>query len=239
MPRLLSIFPFIIDVSALQAQYVFSSYVVLCSFVLFLKHEPPGIAGSLCAVLFKNPQCGCLQAAAAAAQRAEAEAQQRAALLQAQQQAAMAALAASRAMLDAPHPAYPPASSAAQGEYAAAYYAHAAGAPYVVAQAPAAACHVDLLAAAQAQAQAAYGALIASQAMLMPAAPHAEPAMSSNPYQASTPGKVPPATAHASPTFYPAVPGGFVPARPEMSDNSGGGNSSCAEPGSPCKLRSL
>ena len=191
--------------------------------------------------LFK-PHHGCLQAAAAAAQRAEAEAQQRAALLQAQQQAAIAALAASQAMLDAPRPAYPPAPSAAQAEYAAAYYGHISGAPCAVAQAPvAAACHVDLLAAAQAQAQAAYGALIASQAMPIPAAAATEPAMTSNPYQGSiTPGKVPPASAHASPTFYPAVPGGFVPARPEVSaNNSGGGNSSGAEPGSPCKLQSM
>ena len=178
-------------------------------------------------------------------QPAEAEAQQRAALLQAQQQAAMAALAASQAMLDVPRPAYPPASSAAQAEYATAFYGGhaAAAAPYAVAQAPVAACHVDLLAAAaqaQAQAQAAYGALIASQAMLTPAAAAIEPAMSSKPYQASTPAKVPPASPHASPTFYPAVPGGFVPARPEMSDNtSSGGNSSGAESGSPCKLRSL
>lgn len=154
----------------------------------------------------------------------------------------MAALAASQAMLDAPHAAYPPASQAAQAEYAAAYYAHAAAAPYAAAQAPAAACHVDLLAAAaQAQAQAAYGALIASQAMLIPAAAHSEPAMTSGPYQgSSTPGKVPPAPPHGSPTFYPSVPGGFVPARPEVSDNnSGGGNSSGAEPGSPCKLLSM
>ncbi len=160
----------------------------------------------------------------------------------------MAALAASRAMLDVPRMAYLPACSAAQAQDADAAalqgygqaYGHAAGTmlPYAVAQAPAAACQVDLLAAAaQARAQAAYGAMIASHATLTPAAAHAEPGANPIPY--STPGKLPPAAPHGSPTFFPAVPGGFVPARPEMSGNSGGGNSSGGEPGSPCKLQSM
>ena len=164
----------------------------------------------------------------------------------------MAALAASHAMLAAPHAAYLQACSAPQAHYADAAalqgsgqaygYAAAAPLPYAVSHAPAAACQVDLLAAAQ-QAQAAYGTLIASQALLVPAAAHAapgaEPVGILNPYQVSTPAKLPPAPAHGSPTFYPAVPDGFVPARPEMSDNSGGGNSSAVESGSPRKLRSM